>query len=208
MQKKIKIPKLSLNHIEEDGEAKDYGEEDLQLRHIKVIKSFLFLDICGIIFTIFMLMDSSLPPILTHMSPGVTGHGFFWVGEAWESSFQFAMLTSFPRSAIQHSARHSWFGSIVHGIWSCVWDPTLNEDFYYQVTFSFNVPQFAPLSLHLANLTEFLFSQLNFHAIGVLEEGKGNRRKYALHSGIDHNLSLNTIDIAKAESKRCSLFSS
>ncbi|KAG8505422.1 BEN domain-containing protein 5, partial [Galemys pyrenaicus] len=35
MQKKIKIPKLSLNHIEEDGEIKDYGEEDLQLRHIK-----------------------------------------------------------------------------------------------------------------------------------------------------------------------------
>ncbi|XP_047409743.1 BEN domain-containing protein 5 isoform X1 [Sciurus carolinensis] len=35
MQKKIKIPKLSLNHIEEDGEVKDYGEEDLQLRHIK-----------------------------------------------------------------------------------------------------------------------------------------------------------------------------
>ncbi|XP_066125336.1 BEN domain-containing protein 5 isoform X1 [Saccopteryx bilineata] len=35
MQKKIKIPKLSLNHTEEDGEAKDYGEEDLQLRHIK-----------------------------------------------------------------------------------------------------------------------------------------------------------------------------
>ncbi|XP_060061909.1 BEN domain-containing protein 5 isoform X1 [Erinaceus europaeus] len=35
MQKKIKIPKLSLSHIEEDGEVKDYGEEDLQLRHIK-----------------------------------------------------------------------------------------------------------------------------------------------------------------------------
>ncbi|KAM8790654.1 BEN domain-containing protein 5 isoform 1-T1 [Rhynchonycteris naso] len=35
MQKKIKIPKLSLNHTEEDGEARDYGEEDLQLRHIK-----------------------------------------------------------------------------------------------------------------------------------------------------------------------------
>ncbi|XP_038304988.1 cytosolic carboxypeptidase 6 isoform X7 [Canis lupus familiaris] len=35
MQKKIKIPKLSLNHIEEDGEVKDYGEEDLQLRHLK-----------------------------------------------------------------------------------------------------------------------------------------------------------------------------
>ncbi|XP_019060958.1 BEN domain-containing protein 5 isoform X3 [Fukomys damarensis] len=35
MQKKIKIPKLSLSHIEEDGEIKDYGEEDLQLRHIK-----------------------------------------------------------------------------------------------------------------------------------------------------------------------------
>lgn len=42
MQKKIKIPKLSLNHVEEDGEVKDYGEEDLQLRHIKVTKSFLF----------------------------------------------------------------------------------------------------------------------------------------------------------------------
>uniref|UniRef100_A0A3Q2H523 BEN domain containing 5 n=1 Tax=Equus caballus TaxID=9796 RepID=A0A3Q2H523_HORSE len=35
MQKKIKIPKLSLNHVEEDGEVKDYGEEDLQHRHIK-----------------------------------------------------------------------------------------------------------------------------------------------------------------------------
>lgn len=42
MQKKIKIPKLSLNHVEEDGEVKDYGEEDLQLRHIKVTKSFSF----------------------------------------------------------------------------------------------------------------------------------------------------------------------
>lgn len=46
MQKKIKIPKLSLNHIEEDGEVKDYGEEDLQLRHIKVTKSFPFLEVC------------------------------------------------------------------------------------------------------------------------------------------------------------------
>ena len=45
MQKKIKIPKLSLSHVEDDGEVKDYGEEDLQLRHIKVTKSFLFLDI-------------------------------------------------------------------------------------------------------------------------------------------------------------------
>ncbi|KAF5923187.1 hypothetical protein HPG69_012277 [Diceros bicornis minor] len=35
MQKKIKIPKLSLSHVEEDEEVKDYGEEDLQLRHIK-----------------------------------------------------------------------------------------------------------------------------------------------------------------------------
>ncbi|XP_036033047.1 cytosolic carboxypeptidase 6 isoform X1 [Onychomys torridus] len=35
MQKKIKIPKLSLSHLEDDGEVKDYGEEDLQLRHIK-----------------------------------------------------------------------------------------------------------------------------------------------------------------------------
>lgn len=50
MQKKIKIPKLSLNHVEEDGEAKDYGEEDLQLRHIKVTKSFFFVEVCGGIF--------------------------------------------------------------------------------------------------------------------------------------------------------------
>ncbi|XP_019512065.1 PREDICTED: BEN domain-containing protein 5 isoform X1 [Hipposideros armiger] len=35
MQKKIKIPKLSLSHVDEDGEVKDYGEEDSQLRHIK-----------------------------------------------------------------------------------------------------------------------------------------------------------------------------
>ncbi|XP_041277461.1 BEN domain-containing protein 5 isoform X2 [Onychostruthus taczanowskii] len=35
MQKKIKIPKLSLNHIEEAGEVADYGEEDVELRHSK-----------------------------------------------------------------------------------------------------------------------------------------------------------------------------
>uniref|UniRef100_A0A8D2M2M8 Cytosolic carboxypeptidase N-terminal domain-containing protein n=1 Tax=Zonotrichia albicollis TaxID=44394 RepID=A0A8D2M2M8_ZONAL len=35
MQKKIKIPKLSLNHIEEAGEVTDYGEEDVELRHSK-----------------------------------------------------------------------------------------------------------------------------------------------------------------------------
>ena len=52
MQKKIKIPKLSLNLVEEDGEVKDYGEEDLQLRHIKVTKSFLFLKVRGSIFHI------------------------------------------------------------------------------------------------------------------------------------------------------------
>lgn len=52
MQKKIKIPKLSLNLVEEDGEVKDYGEEDLQLRHIKVTKSFLFLKVWGSIFQI------------------------------------------------------------------------------------------------------------------------------------------------------------
>lgn len=52
MQKKIKIPKLSLNLVEEDGEVKDYGEEDLQLRHIKVTKSFLFLKVWGSIFKI------------------------------------------------------------------------------------------------------------------------------------------------------------
>lgn len=50
MQKKIKIPKLSLNHVEEDGEVKDYGEEDLQHRHIKVTKCFLLLELCGSIF--------------------------------------------------------------------------------------------------------------------------------------------------------------
>lgn len=47
MQKKIKIPKLSLNHVEEDGEVKDYGEEDLQLRHIKVTTPFLFFGSMG-----------------------------------------------------------------------------------------------------------------------------------------------------------------
>lgn len=52
MQKKIKIPKLSLNLVEEDGEVKDYGEEDLQLRRIKVTKSFLFLKVWGSIFHI------------------------------------------------------------------------------------------------------------------------------------------------------------
>ncbi|XP_064003635.1 BEN domain-containing protein 5 isoform X15 [Pogoniulus pusillus] len=35
MQKKIKIPKLSLNHVEEAGEVTDYGEEDAELRHSK-----------------------------------------------------------------------------------------------------------------------------------------------------------------------------
>lgn len=47
MQKKIKIPKLSLSHVEDDGEAKDYGEEDSQLRHIKVTKSLLFFNVHG-----------------------------------------------------------------------------------------------------------------------------------------------------------------
>lgn len=47
MQKKIKIPKLSLSHLEDDGEVKEYGEEDLQLRHIKVTKSLLFLNVHG-----------------------------------------------------------------------------------------------------------------------------------------------------------------
>lgn len=42
MQKKIKIPKLSLNHVEETGEVTDYGEEDVELRHSKVLKTFLF----------------------------------------------------------------------------------------------------------------------------------------------------------------------
>lgn len=42
MQKKIKIPKLSFNHVEEAGEVTDYGEEDVELRHSKVLKTFLF----------------------------------------------------------------------------------------------------------------------------------------------------------------------
>lgn len=47
MQKKIKIPKLSLSHLEDDGEVKDYRGEDLQLRHIKVTNSLLFLNVHG-----------------------------------------------------------------------------------------------------------------------------------------------------------------
>uniref|UniRef100_A0A803TQU4 BEN domain-containing protein n=1 Tax=Anolis carolinensis TaxID=28377 RepID=A0A803TQU4_ANOCA len=35
MQKKIKIPKLSLNHLEETEEITDYGDEDMELRHCK-----------------------------------------------------------------------------------------------------------------------------------------------------------------------------
>ncbi|NWU60723.1 BEND5 protein, partial [Pterocles burchelli] len=35
MQKKIKIPKLSLSHVEEAGEVTVYGEEDVELRHSK-----------------------------------------------------------------------------------------------------------------------------------------------------------------------------
>lgn len=109
MQKKIKIPKLSLNHIEEDGEAKDYGEEDLQLRHIKVTTSFLSLDVCGSYFRILDTKDFSLASFLIHKSPGVTGCGFFGVEEAWENECQFAVPASFPRSptscpAIQHGA--------------------------------------------------------------------------------------------------------
>jgi hypothetical protein len=61
MQKKIKIPKLSLSHIEEDGEVKDYGEEDLQLRHIKVTKCLLFLEVCGSIFIFLTASLASFP---------------------------------------------------------------------------------------------------------------------------------------------------
>uniref|UniRef100_A0A8C7A2B8 Uncharacterized protein n=1 Tax=Nothoprocta perdicaria TaxID=30464 RepID=A0A8C7A2B8_NOTPE len=44
MQKKIKIPKLSLNHVEEAGEVTDYGEEDVELRHKRCRgRFFLFL---------------------------------------------------------------------------------------------------------------------------------------------------------------------
>lgn len=49
MQKKIKIPKLSLNHLEEIGEITDYGDEDMELRHCKVLEVFLllFFKLCG-----------------------------------------------------------------------------------------------------------------------------------------------------------------
>lgn len=50
MQKKIKIFKFFFNYVEEDGEVKDYGEEDLQYRYIKVIKCFFLLELCGSIF--------------------------------------------------------------------------------------------------------------------------------------------------------------
>ncbi|XP_030061885.1 BEN domain-containing protein 5 [Microcaecilia unicolor] len=35
IQKKIKIPKLSVNPLEDTGEFKDYGEEEMELRHSK-----------------------------------------------------------------------------------------------------------------------------------------------------------------------------
>ncbi|XP_028902406.1 BEN domain-containing protein 5 isoform X3 [Ornithorhynchus anatinus] len=35
MQKKIKIPKLAFDHTDDEGEAKDYGEDDTELRHGK-----------------------------------------------------------------------------------------------------------------------------------------------------------------------------
>lgn len=47
MQKKIKIPKLSLNHLEETGEITDYGDEDMELRHCKVLKFCLVLLFCN-----------------------------------------------------------------------------------------------------------------------------------------------------------------
>lgn len=54
MQKKIKIPKLSLNHIEEAGEVTDYGEEDVELRHSKVLKSFWFFFLSSPFFILFI----------------------------------------------------------------------------------------------------------------------------------------------------------
>ncbi|XP_027693787.1 BEN domain-containing protein 5 isoform X1 [Vombatus ursinus] len=35
MQKKIKIPKLSLNHVEDEEEVRDYGDDDGEFRHSK-----------------------------------------------------------------------------------------------------------------------------------------------------------------------------
>lgn len=79
MQKKIKIPKLSLSHLEDDGEVKDYGGEDIQLRHIKVTKSLLFLNVHGsdVILLRAREFQSGLFPIL--LSPGVIGHGHSFV---------------------------------------------------------------------------------------------------------------------------------
>lgn len=51
MQKKIKIPKLSLNHLEEMGEITDYGDEDMELRHCKVLKPCLL--VCSLFFSNF-----------------------------------------------------------------------------------------------------------------------------------------------------------
>lgn len=57
MQKKIKIPKLSLNHIEEAGEVTDYGEEDVELRHSKVLKSFLVLVFFSLLFLFLSFLE-------------------------------------------------------------------------------------------------------------------------------------------------------
>lgn len=60
MQKKIKIPKLSLNHVEEAGEVTDYGEEDVELRHSKVLKFYLFFFNSYLFFILIIFPDFSL----------------------------------------------------------------------------------------------------------------------------------------------------
>lgn len=71
MQKKIKIPKLSLNHIEEAGEVTDYGEEDVELRHSKVLKSFWFFFPPFLFFNLFLQVLGAYYECLSLRIPGL-----------------------------------------------------------------------------------------------------------------------------------------
>lgn len=114
MQKKIKIPKLSLSHLEDDGEVKDYGEEDLQLRHIKVTTSLLFLDLHGSDF-VFLRAKEFQSGLLLHINvPGVIGHGHCFVGvfleeeeDACDSSCILPMACCSESPHLDCTTRHS-----------------------------------------------------------------------------------------------------
>lgn len=71
MQKKIKIPKLSLNHIEEAGEVTDYGEEDVELRHSKVLKSSWFFFPPFLFFNLFLQVLGAYYKCLSLRIPGL-----------------------------------------------------------------------------------------------------------------------------------------